>query len=155
TWRGLFAGLVVLSLAGSAARAAISLDWQPNLQTVNVGNVVSVGLYAISDGSPPNQSMLSLDVILNWDPSKLQLLSLTNNSPYGWSQSQFPNDCGLDGMNGNPVCPAYTGLPANDGNAFYRALGTSGQAGTPAYATPAGLLIATFNFLAVAQTPST
>jgi len=137
--------------AVSTAQAAINLEWRTNPVSVPVGANFSIGLYAVSDNAG-NQSMSAVDAVLNWDPAFMQLTGLTNNSPYSWSSSNFPNDCALDGLNGNAACPDYTGLSANDGSAFYRAFGILGS---PAFATPAGLLVATFNFTALSETEST
>jgi hypothetical protein len=144
---GLMLGLFAVGAATSPAGAAIRLEWDPNLQAAMVGNVVNVGLYAVSDGNPtPNQSMSSIDMILAWDPSYLQLIGVTNNGPYGWMQSNFPNDSGLNGINNTWA----------DGNAFYRALAQFAVPPNPAWATPTpGLLVTTFRFLALAETPST
>lgn len=142
--RGFLTALLVVGAIASNAAAAVSLDWTPNSSVTSVGNVISVSLYAISDGNPtPNQSISSIDMILNWDPSVLQLTGVTNNGTYAWGSSMFPADGGLDGLN----------TTWSDGNAFYRALG---QLGSPATATPTpGLKVTTFNFIALAQTPST
>jgi len=136
--------------AGSAS-AAINLEWRPSSISVPVGSNFSIGLYAVSDDAS-NQSMSSVDAILDWAPAFIQLIGITNNSPYAWMSSNFPNDCALDGLNGNPVCPGYTGLTANDGSAYYRSFRNFTG---PALATPAGLLVATFNFNALAEMPST
>lgn len=138
-------GAAVLGIAASG-RAAISLEWSPNLQVAMVGNIVDIGLYAQSDGNPtPNQSMSSIDMVLNWDPAHLQLIGVNNNGPYAWMQSNFPDDSGLNGLNNTWV----------DGNAFYRAFAQFAVPPNPAYATPTGLLVTTFRFLALAETPST
>ncbi len=137
------AGLVLAAMAGRTS-AAVSLDWNPNASITSTGNIVSVSLYAVSDSNPtPNQLISSIDMIVNWDPAFLQLLGVTNDGPYVWGSSMFPNDAGLDGVNNT-----WT-----DGSAFYRAFG---QLGSPATATPGpGLKVTTFNFLALAETPST
>lgn len=135
-------------LAG-VAKAAVNLEWRTTPQVVSVGNTVSIGLYAVSDA--PTQTVSVVDAILNWDPVYLDLISITNNSPYTWNSSGLPDDCGLDALNADPVCPLF-GTVTNDGNAFYSARGALGN---PAVATSAGLLVATFNFSALAATPST
>jgi len=143
---------VAFALAtASAAQAAVNLEWRTSPQVVPLGGNFSIGLYAVSD-TGGNQSMSAVDAVLDWNPALLQLTGLTNDSPHAWGSSNFPNDCGLDGLNGNAVCPTYTGLSANDGSAFYRAQAVPGL---PALATPAGLLVATFNFTALALTDST
>jgi len=137
------AGFVLAATAGRAS-AAVSLDWNPTASITSTGNIVSFSLYAASDGNPtPNQLISSIDMIVNWDPAFLQLLGVTNDGPYAWQSSMFPNDVGLDGVNNTWA----------DGNAFYRAFG---QLGNPATATTGpGLKVTTFNFLALAETPST
>ncbi len=76
---------------------------------------------------------------------------------YNWTQSAFPNDslnartnadCGPDSF-----CATYSGLPFNDGDAFYQSLKQLFCGGVPcpsAPATPAGLLVTTVRFKALA-----
>ena len=89
----------------------------------------------------------SIDAILVWDSSMLRLAGRTDTGPYPWLSSSFPNDCALDGL--NAPC---SGLPANDGDALYRAFRNFSA---PAIATPTGLLVTSFQFTALAMTPST
>jgi hypothetical protein len=149
--RALMVALGVLAVSAGTASAAINLEWRPSFVSVPVGSSFSIGLYAVSDDAS-NQSMASVDAIMNWTPSVLKLTGITNNSPYSWISSNFPDDCSLDGLNANPVCPSYTGLTANDGTAYYRSFRNFTN---PAFATPAGLLVATFNFDALVENPST
>lgn len=131
----------VLLLAGFAllprqALALINLDLRPDLQNVNVGATVSLGLYAVSD-SAVNQSIGAMDVIVTWDPTKLNPISFTNaGNGYSWLSSSFPGSS-----------PLNTSL--SDGNARWTAFA---QFGNPAFATPAGLLVTTFQFQAIALT---
>lgn len=148
--RILMVALGVSALMAGTASAAINLEWRPSFVSVPVGSSFSIGLYAVSDDAS-NQSMASVDAIMNWSPSVLKLTGITNNSPYSWMSSNFPDDCSLDGLNANPVCPSYTGLTANDGTAYYRSFRNFSN---PALATPGGLLVATFNFDALAEHPS-
>lgn len=144
------AAFAMASIA-SVANAAVNLEWRVTPQVVSVGNPVSIGLFAVSDA--PTETMSAVDAIINWDSTYLSLTGITNNSPYSWQSSGFPNDCGLDGLN-PAVCPdpLYSGTPVSDGTVFYRA---QRNVGTPAVATSGGLLIATFNFVALLMTPST
>jgi hypothetical protein len=119
--------------------AAVSLEWRPAQQTVSVGDQVLIGLYAVTD-APQGQGMAALSAILQWDPLPMALSGVTNNGPYRWLQSGFPNDSGLDGLNNSWV----------DGDAKYECLAQFSQ---PAYATPAGLLIATVRFDALMAGP--
>lgn len=133
-------------VAAQAANASINLEFRPVAQTVNLGSNFDVGLYAVSDNAS-NQSISSIDVILNWDPTVISISGLNNNGPYGWLASNFPNDSSADGLNA-----PYTPVPGNDGTAYYRSFRNFSN---PAFATPAGLLVTTFQFGAIALTSST
>lgn len=128
----------ILATSASMAEAAINLEWRPFEKIARPGEVVDIGLYAVSD-SGSNQTISAMDVLLEWDASTLQLVGLVNNGPYTWFQSGFLPDSGLDGLNNTYA----------DGNAKYTALA---QFGNPAIATPGGLLITTIRFNALAET---
>ncbi|HWL92443.1 MAG TPA: hypothetical protein VNT79_02825 [Phycisphaerae bacterium] len=133
-----------LSMASSAtSHASINLEFRPFVQVVNVGDSFDVGFYAVSDDLS-DQSIASIDLIMDWDPAFIQLTGLNNNGPYAWSESTFPDDSAGDDVNGTFA----------DGNAFYRAFRDFPPA-DPAFATPAGLLVTTFTFDALALTPGT
>jgi len=137
--------LIVSAAAATRVNAAlVNLELRPGTQTVGVGNTFSLDLYAVSS---TNQSIGSIDAILVWDSSMLRLAGRTDTGPYPWLSSSFPNDCALDGL--NAPC---SGLPANDGDALYRAFRNFSA---PAIATPTGLLVTSFQFTALAMTPST
>lgn len=142
----------------SEAWADVNLEYRTPAQNVRVGETVEVGLYAVSDDGG-DQAFAALDAILSWDPDALRLVGRSDNGPYGWLLSSFPNDSGLDGLNadcGEDVfCdPSYTGTPFNDGDALYQAIAPFGL-DPPPYATPDGLLVTTILFTAVAATPAT
>jgi hypothetical protein len=105
---------------------------RPTTQTVNVGDVVEIDFYAIRDGSS-QYAISAIEGVLDWDPTYLGFLGRLDpcDNPdtcfvcpaevppdvpatYNWSTSGFPYDCALDGL--NAPC---SGLPANDGDAFY------------------------------------
>jgi hypothetical protein len=133
--------LAALLGVGNVARAKINLEWRPAAQVVNLNDTVNIGLYAVSDNSG-DQSMSAMDVILDWDTTYLDLTGVVNNGPYTWMFSGFPDDSGLDGLNNSWA----------DGDALYEALSVLGS---PASATPMGLLVATLQFEALALTPGT
>lgn len=133
----------LLSFPISPAMANIDLEWRPETQTVLVDSTVSIGLYAVSDDPDSSQSIAAMDVILNWDPDFLTLVGNVDNGPYDWSFSGFQNDSGLDGLNDTWL----------DGDALYTAHAQLG--GDPAWATPEGLLVTTFQFTALAETSAT
>jgi hypothetical protein len=140
-------GIAAVAIAAAAlvgsAHANIDLEWRPLTQTVAVGEQVQIGLYAVSDDPEADQPIASLDVLPGWDPDHLQLLGVQDNGPYDWLWSTFPDDSGGDGMNDT----------WNDGNAKYTALAQPG-AGHEAWATPDGLLVTTFEFLVLWETPA-
>jgi len=130
---------VTIAMATSAALGDIDLEWRPDVQTVTEGETVNIGLYAVSDDET-DQCIAAMDVILAWDPDYLELEGVDDNGPYEWLVSGFPDDSGLDGLNDTWL----------DGDALYTAWA---QLGDPAYATPEGLLVTTFQFEALAKTP--
>lgn len=141
--RGWLAGVLAALISAAGTLANVNLELRPVQASVMPGQVVEIGLYAVSD-SESAQMVRSTQVILDWDPLYLRLdpdHPCTNNGPYPWLMSGFYNDSGADGLNNT-----WT-----DGNAYYQAVGNFV---TPAWATPAGLLVTTFRFDALLATPS-
>ncbi len=133
--------MALVALAGTPrAQGAVQLQWRPTLSSSVVGDVVEIGLYAVSD-TDSDLPIAGLDLVFEWDIA--QLLLLVNVDPctadpcppntYNWGQSGFPDDSALDGLNNT-----FT-----DGIAFYSAFS---QLGTPAVATPEGLFVTAFRF---------
>jgi len=152
-------GLAVGSAAVpvSLARAAVNLELRTSPSVFRVGDVVSVGLYAVSD-SAADQPFSALDVVLTWAPVNLELLGRVNNGPFVWpSLPGFPNDGGLDRLNADCgpdlYCDPFTKIPFNDGDALFQAFVLFGA--TPPTATPAGLLVTTLQFRALAAAGAT
>lgn len=122
-----------------SALANINLDFRPDSQTALIGDTVNVELYAVSDDAT-NQSLSAMDVILVWDPSKLQLLGASNaGNGYSWLNSGF-------------LYPGGLNQTYSDGDAIWTAFA---QFGDPAYATPQGLKVTTFQFRALEITTGT
>lgn len=130
--------ILVFTWAPHSSRGAVDLEFRPSIQTANPGDIIEIKLYAVSTGA--SQAMSAIEAIVAWDPAALELLGLNNNGPYTWLSSGFPNDSPQDGLN-NP----FTGLPANDGIAWYNALSRFPPS-PPATATPSGLLVTSFRF---------
>ena len=131
----------LVALAGTPrAQGAIELQWRPTLSSSVVGDVLEIGLYAVSD-SGLDQPIAGLELVFEWDTA--QLLLLVNVDPctadpcpantYNWIESSFPDDSARDGLNNT-----FT-----DGIAFYIAFI---QPGTPAMVTPEGLFVTAFRF---------
>ncbi len=132
--------LVAISLLTAVSSAAadnvlIDLEWRPSPQSVSVGDTVSIGLYAVAS---QDQNCAGMRLCLVWDSTYLNLLGVNNNGPYSWAFSGF-----------DPQDPLNQ--PLTDGTGLYRAMA---QLGIPAVATPAGLLVTTMQFKAVAPTPA-
>ncbi len=150
--------VIVSGVLCSFARAdgnLVDLELRSSQVTWEIGDVVEIGLYAVSTSGFP-EIVRGMQVILEWDPQYLELAGLNNNGPYTWLFSSFFSDAGADRLNADcgpdVFCQPYTGLPYNDGDAYYQA---GANFTTPALATPGGLLITTFRFNAVAETPLT
>ena len=138
--------LVLVLLFGVEAGARlpeVDLEYSPVTQTVLQGEVFEVGLIARSI-TGVDVSMAGINVILNWDPTKLELQGLNNNGPYDWLRSDFGPAGDFDNLNEDLD---LDGIPDNDGDAFYQAFSQLG--GDPAFATPSGLLATTFLFKAL------
>ncbi|MBU0717113.1 MAG: PEP-CTERM sorting domain-containing protein [Planctomycetes bacterium] len=133
--------IVLLVLVGPAVYADIDLEWRlPESHpepTFFVGETVNIGLYAVSDDET-SQSISAMDVLLDWDPVYLSLFGNDDTGAHDWLSSTFPDDAMND-----------TWL---DGDGYYRAFA---HFGLPAEATPAGLLVTTMQFTALAETPET
>lgn len=136
--------LAVIGMWGFApiASADVNLEWRPMESEVAVGQVVAVGLFAVSDIPDTDEPIAALDVLASWNTDFLLFQGVINNSPYSWLNAYFPDDSAGDALNTTFL----------DGDAKFTALAQFG-AGNEAYATPEGLLVTTFEFLALQETP--
>lgn len=129
--------IALLVLVGvRAGIASVDLEWRPREHRTTPGQTVAFGLYAVANGGT-NEPVGAIDAVLEWNPGIVVLTGRTNNGPYRWFSSGFLNDAQLDGLNATWA----------DGNAFYTALSAIPPQ-APAQATPEGLLVATFGFMA-------
>lgn len=119
------------------ARAAIDVELRPVSQSASLGQTVEVGLYMASDDET-DQLLSAAQVILAWEPAKLQLLGHHGVGAVVLLSSSFPA--------GDPF-GLNESVPPQDGDAIYVAWAPI--AGSVA-ATPEGALITTFEFLALA-----
>ena len=135
--------LVLLTVAlNSRASASIVLEFRPPSQTVLVGSTVNLGLYAVWDGQP-HDSFAAVDAIVDWTPTYLKMLNVSNAGAVPLLSSGFPAN---DPYDLNEV------VPPQDGDALYQALANFGS---PVTATSGGVLLTTLRFTALAQTPQT
>jgi hypothetical protein len=129
----------ILALLPFCLSANIDLDIRPDAQTVYVGDTVQVGLYAVSDTSY-DQLTAAMDVIVQWDPVYLNPISYSIvGAGYSWFQHGF-------------LYPGGLNASLADGDAIWTCFAAPG---TPAAATPEGLLVCTFIFQAQAATDGT
>lgn len=143
--RKLIVGAILVALGMPAVRVvgAVNLELRTAQATVQVGDLVEVGLYAVSDGLP--ETVRGMNVILQWEPAFLQLdpvQPFVDNGPYDWLLSGFLGDSAMDGLND----------ALDDGDAYYQAVGNFVET---AVATPEGLLVTTFRFNALGAAPTT
>ena len=116
----------------------VDLEWRPMNQNVVVGEIVEIGLYAVSSDGVSDVTMSVIQVVFEWDPDSLTFLNIDNNGPYDWGASGLPNEfCGIN--------DTWT-----DGDALY--LASIPFLADPALATPEGLLVTTFRFQATSET---
>ena len=152
-----FVSLAAMALGGGIVRAEVNLVFRTTSPVVRVGERVTVQLLAVSD-SEADQSLLGVDVVLSWDPTVLALRADLGGSPFNWTSASFPYDENLDELNADcapdAFCSTYTGLPFNDGDAWYSAWAFVLNANYP-QATPEGLLITAFEFEVLAPDVST
>lgn len=129
-------------VAAAPAVAAIDLEWRPLTQTVNVGDPVGIGLFAVSDSGAP-QGFSSVQVIMDWDPT---YLALTGNDTAGALPLLGSSFLPGDSFGINEADPPADGDAMWVGTVFF---------GQELDATPTGSLLTTITFTALAPTPST
>ncbi len=125
--------LIALALgAAVAARSAVNIEWRPGYQAVNAGDVLEVGLYAVSDNGDLHP-ISAMDVIMLCDTAYLSFQNLTpEGEQYDWFDDGFmsPSPDGLNNALG-------------DGDMIYTALA---QLGVPAQITARGMRVTTLVF---------
>lgn len=148
--------LILLSTLAVVVRADVDVVVMTSTPMVRVGDKFQVNLVAVSDLSA-GEDFIGLDALLIWDPTVLALRADLGGSPFSWTFSSFPEDVNLDGLNADcgpfTFCDNYTGLPFNDGDAFYQAISLFTV--TLPRATTDGLLITTLVFEALSPTATT
>lgn len=125
---------------GQTGTGVVDLVWGDRPQVLVAGVEFELSLYAKSvraDGLA--QSVSAMDVVMTWDSTQIEYLGLDNNGPYGWLASGFMNDA--------------LNMSLADGDAKYTALAQFGAANA-AMATPQGLLVTSFRFVALTEIPT-
>ena len=126
----------------AGADDVIHLELRPPFQTVDPGNTVDIGLYAVSDEG--EQGFSALNIVFAWNPTCLELLGLDHSGavPLGWSYLPAGDPFGVNEI-----------VPPADGNGLY--IATSPGPGMPVMTNEEGVLIVTFQFQAIESTPHT
>ncbi len=136
----LTAALLVVAHLGSMTRSALAdvdVAFLPAPRTVDRGVLFDLQLVVTSD-SGVDQSISAMDVVLTWDTAELEFVGVVRNSPYAWLMTAFLPDPLNDSI--------------DDGDAKLTALANFSE---PAFASPEGLLVATFQFRALIDTALT
>lgn len=122
---------------GDGAHASIDVMFAPGAQTAGVGDAVRLGLIVRSD-SDVDQLLSVAQVIVRWDPVVLRLVGQDRAGAVPLLASAFPSPdpYGLNESN-----------PPQDGMGLYVAFAPLGN---PTAATPAGTLLTTLVFEAIA-----
>lgn len=139
---GVGAVVLLTVVAARGAGAAIDLEMRPAAQSVTIGEVVEVGLYAVSDDASI-QLLAAAQAIIAWEPARLQLLGLRSIGAVPLLSSSFPAG---DVFGLNEI------VPPQDGDGLYVAFA---PLGSDVQATPAGALLVTFQFEALAPARAT
>lgn len=142
------AALLAVALVGSSVRgpsglraADVDLSYEPALQSVQVGDPVSIQIRATSAGGL-GQEFGVIDAIVSWDPAVLQFMGIDGSADCcEWFLSAFLND--PDGIN----------LDLNDGTVLYTAAAELGSAAVAELAP--GSVITTLTFQALTASPGT
>jgi hypothetical protein len=134
--------LLALAMAAVPAKAAINLEWRPVSQSVQTGDTVYLGLYAVSD-SDADQLLAAADVYFSWDPAYMRLLALDDTGAVSLLFSGFP---------ASDPCNTNEEVPPQDGGGYYLAWA---NLGSPVPATSSGTLLTTFEFEALAEITET
>jgi hypothetical protein len=166
---GALAPRTALAQCAGGASCCVDLEFRNVPLVAYVGETFSVPVYAKSTNGF-NQSIIFMDMIINWDPTKLRLIGRQNpctnidscfdcaslglpDPTYNWLLSLFPRDEESDRLNADcgadTFCSPYTGIPFNDGNAIYHAekqLTCGGNPAPPAVVPPGGLWITSLRF---------
>ena len=143
---------VLVCCAEGSAR--VNLEWRTASPVVRVGQVLEIGLYAVSDDAS-DQIVTGVQAIMVWDPNVLVFLGNVDNGPINWTESIFRDDSRIDGLNADCgpdlFCQPFTSLPFNDGDAFYSAFAFQFRP----TASPSGTLVVTMRFRAESAAPAT
>ncbi len=141
---GRIIGCLMFALAFShEARGQILVDltFSPGSHTREVGDIFNVQLRCVSSSPTSSSAIAAIQVILNWNSTKLEFLGITNDGPYSWLSSSLP---GTNSLNTSLL----------DGDAYYEALSRFPPSPI-AQATPTpGLHVTTLRFKALATTTS-
>jgi len=128
--------------APAAANAEVDLECRPAVQTVQFGDLVQIGLYALDADPNDVDTTAAMDVIIGWDPSVLRLEPIDTSGSQSWLAIGFLNDpYNINESN-----------PPQDGDAMLTAFAFPGL---PVHVSPAGIRVTTLRWTAIRAAEST
>ncbi len=132
----------VCALCTTPVSGDINLEFRAVADVVAPGEIVEIGLYAVSDDASL-QSFSAMEVIFDWDPTYLQFIGIDDTGAVALQSSflPYPDGTGLNEAD-----------PPQDGDGLYIAWA---KPGLPVDATPDGVLITTFQYEAQEVTAGT
>ncbi len=139
---GWMLGAVAIVAPFQRAAGNINLELRPMNNATGVGCPIALGLYGISDNRTI-QTISAIQVILNWDIARVQLVNASNVGGPTWLSSGFGSN------------PYHLNDSLSDGDAMWIGLAPLGAQNTIQVSPSPGTLLTTFNFTAVAGTQPT
>jgi hypothetical protein len=128
--RPLAAAVGATALLSLSAHANIDLELRLESNNPQVGDVIEIGLYAVSD-QEANQELRGIEAVFAWNPAVLEFLQHVDPQTYVWSVIGFPDPFGVNEAD-----------PPADGDGLYSMI----QFPSGINATPGGVLVTTFEF---------
>lgn len=132
--KGGIALAVLVALAPSVRAGTVKLEFRPTAQTVNVGDALTLSLFAVS-GDGMDQPVGFIGAVITFNGDSLALIGHDEGGASAWASAGFPSDGG--GVNESLL----------DGDVYFQAVIDLG--GSPAVATADGLLVTTLQFAAL------
>lgn len=120
----------------SSGLAPVNIVFHPAIQSIEVGETASVGVYLFTDREPVAFSVVQ--IIFEWDPAAVKLEGLTSVGAIPLLVSNFP---------ANDPAGFNEAVPPQDGDGTYLALA---QLGVTTFADPRGTLLTTLQFKGLA-----
>lgn len=125
-----------------SATGAVNLEWRPSARTLGVGRTANLELYGVSDDPNGSEPVAAVDILVTWDPNRVELLGCDGTGAVDWLVAGFLSG----GLNENFP------YPPSDGDGLFTAFA---QFSGPVDVTASGVLITTLRFRALEECDST